>query len=446
LCYLAQDNSQALGATRERLQRLGAAEWAAHLEILEIQAQGRSEEALRRIDAWTARARHTLPFLLSRAQILQQQGRQSEAQEALKRGLDGAAFLDFQRYLALDAWARLLAEQEQLPEAEALYAAGLQGQADIALASPAFFTNYAAALLALGKKDRASEMVTLALRIEPQDVVAQYLKATASATAANSTREEARYVTALIGEIDMLAKARGAQRDDWTTSPMVLAFSPWRNDTPALTRLREEAALADLLAAAVRKGGPFPVVNREVLSEVLREHKLNVSELGSGAGVLKLGQMLPASVLVRGFLRAHGMTRQLTVEAIDVQTTEQIDISQWTWRDSESPEDAVNRAAVRLLEALRDWRSPQGRVTARDSTAAEVSNGTSHGLAKGDEIWIYGADGSASASMLRRLPPVAKGVVAEVERFTAVIQLREGGENVTMGMLTALPPAPENRE
>jgi serine/threonine protein kinase len=444
LCQLGKGDLAGLTGTQKRLAAYrGGEEWAAHLQLLgEIQA-GRTAEARSLIETWEGKAEHALPFLMGKSVLLLQEDRLPEARDALKRGLEGRAFLDFQRYLALDTWARLFAEEEHFAEAESVYASGLRGRADTALAAPAFFTNYAATLLALGKKDKASEMVNVALRVEPQDLVAQYLKAKVSeaeGSEANQAREQARYVTTLIGEIDTLARAKALTRDTWSTPPIVLTFSPIRNSTPRTTRLQEEAALAELLTAAVRQKGPFPVVDRESLSEVLREHKISVSELGSSAGVLKLGQVLPASVLVRGSLRSHGGSPELTIETIDVQTTEQIDIKRWPLRAAGSSADLWSEIAVKVLEPLRAWRSPQGRVVTREQRAAEISNGQCHGLAKGDEIRIYSSDGKASAALLQRAAPVCTGVVSEVSRFMAVVELGEGAEQVVAGMLTLRTP------
>jgi hypothetical protein len=253
-------------------------------------------------------------------------------------------------------------------------------------------------------------------------------------------RENARYVTALIGEIDALARERESVQDTWSTSPIVLTLSPMRNATPRLSRLHEEAALADSLAAAIRQNSPFPLVDRESLSDVLREHRISLSELGSATGVLKLGQVLPASILVRGSVRAQGGAPELIIETIDVQTTEQIAIHRWTLRAASNSAEDFGQIASKILEPLRDWRPPQGRIVSREQGAAEISNGLCHGLAKGDEIRVYSNSSSTSARMLRRAVPVAVGVVVEADRFSAVVELGEGAGNVVPGMLTLRVP------
>jgi tetratricopeptide (TPR) repeat protein/tRNA A-37 threonylcarbamoyl transferase component Bud32 len=437
LCQIGKGDLPGLAATRDRLEAArDGREWAAHLDLLEQTQAGHTAEAWALVNAWEGKAKHVLSFRLSKALLLLQEDRLPEAREALKQGLQGSPFLDFQRYLALDTWAKLFAGDDRFAEAEAAYASGLQHPADAALASPAFLTNYAATLLALGKKDKATEMVDVALHVEPQDVVAQYLKMKVNEKEGSQAREQAQYVTTLIGEIDALARAKASARDTWSTSPIVLTFSPFRSSTPGAIRLHEDAAVADLLTTAVRQSGPFPVVDRESLSDVLREHKISVSELGSTAGVLRLGQVLPASVLVRGTLRLHAGAAELTLETIDVQTTEQIGIRRWPLRTAAASADTFGGIALQVLAPLRDWRAPQGRIVTRDGNTAEISNGLCHGLAKGDEVWIYRGDGSVSASMLRRTAPVCKGTVGELDRFTAVVDLGEGAGNVVPGMLT----------
>jgi hypothetical protein len=79
-------------------------------------------------------------------------------------------------------------------------------------------------------------------------------------------------------------------------------------------------------------------------------------------------------------------------------------------------------------------------VVTREQRAAEISNGQCHGLAKGDEIRIYSSDGKASAALLQRAAPVCTGVVSEVSRFMAVVELGEGAEQVVAGMLTLRTP------
>lgn len=86
----------------------------------------------------------------------------------------------------------------------------------------------------------------------------------------------------------------------------------------------EAALLSDLFAAALLDTKAFRVADRRELGKIMAEQELQLSDIVSKEGAVKVGQILAARYLATGSLGSLGRTYVLTLKVLDVNTGETV--------------------------------------------------------------------------------------------------------------------------
>ncbi len=421
LCYLHVNDMGKLLTVREQLQStpLGS-EMAGHLEALLYLRDNDPEAAEGVIAEWLPTATAKLPFMHSKGLILRARGREHEALDTFRNALNEPAFFDFQRLAIIDSLADMLAATGALPEAKGLYE-NVLSRTDARHVPPHTYANYAVTLVQAGDVDHAQRVLSEIPEGDPAfDIAAHLRRQMAPAAHADTVAE----TMAMIDDIAAAVTGNRANTDRWTSTPILLTILPLDNDGTSRTQLGVADMWHDLLVDMIREHTGFPVVDRESLQHILRELQLNAAELGSDQARLKIGRLLPATVLIRGSFSEIDPERTVTLRLIDVETTEIVAAVRKTTANS-TRADLIAKLGAKLAATLRDHYPIAGRVTDTSGERVEVNIGSYHGLREGQRLAVYANAASPNPRLLRSRPALAVGRVTGLDKFAATITVDE---------------------
>ncbi|NOY81099.1 MAG: protein kinase [Kiritimatiellaeota bacterium] len=430
------DKGDATGVDRTVAELKGlqrGAELADQLRAMQLLKKGEERAALDLVNKWEGRATYRLPFLYVRGMVHFKQRDLDRAQADLETAVHQASVFPFQRFAVVDALARLFTLRGRPDQARNMYAMAFKADKTGPL-RPAFYTNYAVTLLNAGNPNGAEKPLRLALELDPGNGFARYLEKAVARARSRNASDQVQATLKMIDDVNSLVRKRQLA-DAWTSPPLVLTFLPPEDLTPESGRLGEGEYLIDLLTDAVQALQSLPVVDRESLAEILREHKINASDLASPAARFQVGRFLPASILVRSRF-SHGEKLVFRLQLIDVSTSENLAVLA---REIAAKDTALSQfmqeTARDMLRTLLQRKPVRGKVIRAEGGTFELNVGRWHGLAPGSRIAVYPAATGASPRLLRRRKPVAEGRISDLDRFQSTAEAETGSPQIEPGML-----------
>ena len=441
LCYVEMKEGEKLDEIRQRLSAVeDGVELAKHLEVLQLIDGGKNEAALQIIDQWTTKARYRLPFLDSKAAILIRQDDLPQARQCLGAAMDEASLFSFQRFSLFDRLGKLFASEGDKQKARDTYAQALSQQGG-AGATPVFRTNYAFLLMDAGDREEAGRQVRLALQGSPDDELGLHLQRRLQGAEGAVSQSRIRQTMEMIDEVSAALSGLEKDEDEWSSRPLVLTFLPPENLTPLRARLAEGEMLRDELSEALQSKRLFAVVDRDALDHMLREHKISASDLASSSARLRVGEFLPASILIRPRIEVDDRLT-VSLRLVDVASSRIVSVLREEAERSKPRRDVARGLAEAVLSALAEEYPLKGKVVSHEAGVCQINVGRYHGVRKGVKVGVHEARPSVSAGLLRSTPPLATGEVVDVTPFTATVRLGSGGKPVGKGMLVVEVPAP----
>ncbi len=434
LCYLQKNQQSELASTVSALDALpNGQEMARHLQTMTHLYNNDFDSALRLIQEALPSAQHKLPFLQSRGIALQRQGKITEAKESFNSALQEASFFTFQKLSVVDHLARLFVNEGKVDQAKNLYTQAIDKDPEASI-TPDIGTNYAVTLMKAGDTQTASDFVDKMLSLNPKDEMTLYLKKQLSENSAEAQASKIQATMEMIDDVNQNIGQRSDRVDRWTSSPLILTFLKLENRSTQAGRLGVEDLWIDHMIDIVRAHNNFPIVDRESLDHILRELKLNASDLGSTEAQLKIGSLLPASILVKGSFVDAGLNLMMNLQLVDVQTSEIIGIAK-NQVDNGDRQELIAGISVKLNQLLRSNFRVSAKITAGDDGVFEINVGKYHGLQEGKALNIYPPQDRPSARLLARKKPVAKAKVVDLDKFAAVVEITENTAPIVPDML-----------
>ena len=434
LCIVSKNEQGKLPRIIKELENLSNGwEKAKHLEVLQHLSRDNLESALLLIDEWLPKVSSKLPFFQSRGIALQKLGKSTEAKISFEKALLEEAYFDFQKLEVIDHLARLCVKYGKLEQANSLYSEALDSYSSSWI-SPAFYTNYAVTLMNNGQLKKAIQILNRISHPNSKDEMVLYLQNRILERTNQSRIIEINNTMAMIDDVNQLITQKADHRDKWTSTPRILAFLPLENRSSLVDRLGIENYWTDELIRLIRKKNNFPVVNRDALDHILGELKLNASELGSSEVSLKLGSLLPASILISGSFTENREEIGLILRLIDVQTSEVIAVVKEAF-ENHARDKLFKTVNQELIKALQDNFPIKGRVSAGEGDFYEINIGKYHGLKEGQSVRVYKPKKNVSARLLSRQKPFAKATVSEVNKFSSLIRINKTSKTVVRNML-----------
>lgn len=435
LCYLNRDDKAQLETVVSKLEAVpDGTERAQHLRILQELRDNSLDTALTTIDNWTPKIQHKLPYLHLKGVVFQRKNDYAQAETAFNEALQQASFFNFQRLAVFDDLGRLYAARGEFERARDVYTKAVAAVDTKSVGSSDFHTNRAVTEMNTGDSNAAAESVKQALEVNPSDEVALYLQKKLAEKESQSTIDRIKATMDMIKDVGQQISSVKDKVDRWTSTPLIITILPLENANPYSGRLGVENMWGDELVDALHGTTAFPVVDRDSLEAILREHQLSASELGSNEARLKLGSILPASILARGSMQVDGDTLTMTMRLIDVQTSEVVGILNQQVTNGQRGE-LWGGLATKIDSTLRDSFPVRGTIVSGESGVFEINVGKCHGLSKNHLINIYQGPAQGSARLLARKPPLATAQVTDMDKFSAVIQVQDPGAAVQPGWI-----------
>lgn len=423
LCALHAGREILARDAAERLEALNAREYAGHLRAMLLLFVGDPSRAYALAGEWSSRAKRKLPFMLCQAMVSAESNRVDEAETLLTRALDQEPFFAFQRYYAADQLGALLMRKGAPEQAVAAYERVLPPRGN-PMVPPRLYHSYAVALKSIGADDRAREVLADAVRVRPDDEVADYLRRRSEVDEARQDSETLVQTMEMLRAVNADLDRGGDSRRPMGAPPIVLEFLPPRGaeglGRAELERWRER------IVDRMHDLDVFPVVDRRNLGTLLVEHAVSAGRR-SGAGSLA-GKLLPASVMIEPRLSRVGGATVIKLKLIDVASSEIIDVIRRAIPPGVNTDQAVRGLCGDLTGCLRAHAEAFGLVTGVTGHVAEINIGRCHGLEPGQRLHLLASGPEDGVEALRRRRPDAIASVTELRRFSASVTVDAGVE------------------
>ena len=178
-----------------------------------------------------------------------------------------------------------------------------------------------------------------------------------------------------------------APTDAWKSRSLSFFLLPAE---PGKCRLAAESGLAEvlpsLLASALPAATPMKLVNREHIQDALAELGLS-AQLSSGAGKLRLGQVLGARLILECKFESLFQKDYLVVKAVDTETTREIPIDRVLITRSVDPECLVKDTATSLWTKISEAYPIRGKIT-KTAEGVVTNIGASVGVKPGMRLLV----------------------------------------------------------
>jgi len=336
-----------------------------------------------------------------------------QAQAALKKGeLDKAValFRDALNAKDIPAWQKadcyyglgmIDNERKKYDDAVRSFDLALQNDAAFYKATVA----RGLALEGLGKPQEAVKEYQTALALQKGDPIVRTLAAraqqSADAEAKNRSDERIRTLTRELIEQAKVPKPAPAG-DGWTSKPLSAALLDFGSKGEFATQPGEDVFLFELFRSNLAASSRVRLVERELLENVLQELKLGSSELADKEQALRVGRILSARVLLTGTVLRHAGQMQISLRAIDTETTRVV---------ASLAQVATPQTAVTIIEklsreidiALRATYPLRGVVQSVQDGEAMLNIGRDVGVAPGLKLRTIGKDASATVFTVTRV-------------------------------------------
>lgn len=443
LCYVLLRQEDKLAGVMTKLKGGQDGEELSQQLTAEQQLQnGDTAAAGTTASSWLDRAKFRLAFYFTKGMATAGQDQQ-EAMRLLQRALQEKPLLEVQRYLVADALAKLYVAQGQPEKAVALYQS-LNPAGTVALAGlgTPLLGNYAYTLFQQGQTKEAGDVLGQVLREQPDDTMGLYLKQKLADQQSQGASERMARVMTMIDNISKSVKQQAAADDSWTGQPVVITLLSPAAAVGVSQRLGEDRMWLDTLVSDLQEKAPFPVVDRETLEQLLREHGLSASKLSAPEARLKIGTLLPASVLVEPSVICDRGKATLKLRLVDVATAEIIGLvsRELATTNAQTAKKGLEDLAADLLAKIESNFRLRGRVVAVKADVCELNIGRYHGVKPGQLLDVYAPlEEQPTVAKVQQQQPVATLKIQTCDKYTATAAAASDAA-LKAGMLVLGPP------
>lgn len=225
----------------------------------------------------------------------------------------------------------------------------------------------------------------------------------------------------VVNTIRVTMKERSPQ-DTWTSPPAIIMILPMEFD-PDIPRSEQKQFNKIPLGSAIKKFINLPVVERESLKFVLQEYNLEVSDLINPEARLRLGKMLPASILLENMLISLQSKWVLSAKIVNIESSEILEFVEAEAGISEP--DSVDKlyqfVANKLADSIDKNLVLQGKIVSVNGDWVEINLGQYHGVKEGMKFQIRHPIETARGLVKAGAVVVTQGVVKEISKFSSTL-------------------------
>jgi tetratricopeptide (TPR) repeat protein len=279
-------------------------------------ARGDSQQAL----DFAARAEALDPEVVYshviRGHILWNQGRIGAAKTAYRTATNKLNGLPWQQAVAANRLGRIYAAEGFPGTALQYYDRAINQSPQMGLT----YVNKAHLLEQLGRRQEALELYRQAAQMDPHDRLAGALLRQAE------RQERLAQDTQLAQRVAILVSTHPAGRppekagDDWTSTPLTLAFLGVQRLGALAPEAGEEAFLSGTMAQALQDSGRIRLLDQALLPALLGELRRSAAELADAQVALEVSRVLDARLLASGSITHVGTADMLSISLIETAT------------------------------------------------------------------------------------------------------------------------------
>jgi tetratricopeptide (TPR) repeat protein len=327
-----------------------------------------------------------------RGHILLSQGKPDDAAAAYRTATEKLLATPWQRAMAHNHLGQLAAAQGDAPAALAHYDRAIGQQRDMV----AVYTNKGYVLDKLGKRQEAVELYRQALQVAPQDpLTTTLLREAERREQLSRDTEQQQRLDALVARLAQVYRdgkvpeRPAAERDEWTSIPITLAFLPLQTKGTLPARAGDEDFIILSLTQALKASGRITVVEREVLDKLLSEIGLSAAGLVDPQVALRVGRILAARLMITGSLTHLGEAGRLSLRVLETDSTNILTTVTEPFETPAAIDGILQRTAVTLLDTLRQEYPLQGRIVHVTPAGITVNIGARHGVSAGLVLQVW---------------------------------------------------------
>jgi class 3 adenylate cyclase/tetratricopeptide (TPR) repeat protein len=328
-----------------------------------------------------------------RAHLALHQGSIEEAEAGYRKALTLKEMEPWQRAECRFGLGRVLLKKNQLSQAV--------DEFDLALnLDPSFLQAYTAKGLALermGRLENAVEHYEKAGIIDGDDPVnAALLRRSREQLAQMADAERRARVDALVNDL-LKAHSEGSpaagSRDEWTSRPLYVFFLELEARGQPAAREGEDAFFSEQIMRELGDSERFHLVERALMDRLLEELKLSGSRLADPQTALRLGKILSARLLTTGTMLRYKGQLQVTLRAVDTETTRVAASVSATCPSTEDPLKMLQTLTGNLKERIAGAYPVKGRVTEAADGEIVLNVGRFVGVTPGMKLKVVEKEG-----------------------------------------------------
>ncbi|MDA3833015.1 MAG: hypothetical protein PF495_06420, partial [Spirochaetales bacterium] len=161
----------------------------------------------------------------------------------------------------------------------------------------------------------------------------------------------------------------------------------------------EEAALARTrLYESLNKIGGCIVVERESFDAILQEVELGRSNMADARTTMKIGKILPASLILFGELIPIGNTKEIHLRIVDTETSRVLSTSSTSFQNYDELEMACDQLARQIMETMNSVQPLVFKANTTQQGNIQANWGRFHGARMDDSFEIITREGVGTVS------------------------------------------------
>lgn len=238
--------------------------------------------------------------------------------------------------------------------------------------------------LTLAGRGATNEAKKILAAISGDENVAQMAAAVSEYLGGNQRAQRSETLRALVKQIAenkaAMTNQAGRTTDDFARPRIVACLGPQAHGGGDSS----QALLYQIfLRTELEKDGTARVIERERLDDILQELNLGASDLTDKRAQLKIGQLLPASLLLVGDLLPEGDGESVSLRLVDSETSSIVSSFDVSRTGNVAIASACPPVVKELKDAIRAARPLRGRIFDLKGTAAVAGIGRFHGAKAG---------------------------------------------------------------
>lgn len=243
-----------------------------------------------------------------------------------------------------------------------------------------------------GNAQSALEYYEKASRINPDDpITAALYRRSREALARKEDSERRKKIDSLVSDLIKAyreAPRSSGQKDEWSSKPLHFFFLDFEQKGQCAAREGEDIFIKDQIEHELTGSNRLHAVERTLLDRVMEELKIGSTELADPKTAVRLGKILSAQILVAGSVLRFKGRLQVSLRAIDTETTRIAASASESCAFEEDAGAMLRKLSLSLGERIRSAYPVRGSVVEAKEGEVTLDIGRSVGIEPGMKLHV----------------------------------------------------------